>query len=406
MPTSRTTTFVATALILYFFANQTQIGWLYVMSALMLGIIPACWLLNRRSLRGIRVERKVGNGISADVYEGDNLSVKVQAQTTGRTGVTHLRLVESCPLTSPDAPERRLGVFMPSIAPKEVVAFEYEITAYRRGWYEFPPLQMTSRAPLGLFQRQADVAVATRVLVYPEVRPLRRLALLDRQPAAQHTLPRSGIGSEVLGVRPFRGGDSPRHIHWRSVARTGRLISKEFADEMHPGLTLVLDRYRQPLPWADSKHSPFEWAIKITASIAEYAHRRGYPLHVVADDSELPPPVGAVSWEGLLQYLARIQPNSVATLPDLLMNPAQPFQNLIAVIVTHPDDALVTPLLALQRQGLGVLAVLLDPESFPLAGVSALSLAGQLRSVGIDTCRVRYGADWTIQLSEQAEYIR
>jgi uncharacterized protein (DUF58 family) len=245
--------------------------------------------------------------------------------------------------------------------------------------------------------------VPTRVLVYPEIHALRRLTLLDRQPVAQWTQPRAGVGTEVMGIRPFRSGDSPRHVHWRSVARVGRLISKEFADETQPGLTLVLDRYRLPLPWVDSKHTPFEWAVKVAASVADYAQRCGYPLYILADDEDLPPPAGAVRWDGVLQYLARVQPVHRPSLPELLGNPKQIYQNLIAVIIPYPDASVIAPLISLHQRGFGVLAVLIDPASFPMCGDAALPFSGQLRAAGIDTRLIHFGQDWAEQLEEYGE---
>ena len=38
-----------------------------------------------------------------------------------------------------------------------------------------------------------------------------------------------------------RPGDPPRHVHWRTTARAGRLIVKEFAEEQQPALTIDTD---------------------------------------------------------------------------------------------------------------------------------------------------------------------
>jgi uncharacterized protein (DUF58 family) len=237
------------------------------------------------------------------------------------------------------------------------------------------------------------------VLVYPEVRKLERLDLLDRRFAPQMTRQRAGIGYEVLGTRPYRAGDSPRQIHWRSVARTGQLISKEFADESQPGVTLVFDLFAHPYPETTSKHTSFEWAVKAGASIAEYAARKRYPVYLLADPEALAHPLGAVSQTALLQYLARVQPNGVQWIADVLN---QPTQALVAVLLAWPDRNVIEPLVALRYRGAEVMVVLFDPESYPAGGVSARSLANDLTAVGCDVRLLRFGDDLAAALSQAA----
>ncbi|MBZ0289835.1 MAG: DUF58 domain-containing protein, partial [Anaerolineae bacterium] len=237
MPTSRALTFLSAALVLYLFANQTQVGWLYVMSALLAGTVLAGWFLSRGMLKRIRAERNIGQ---VEMHEGDTVSVALKL-FKNRGAASQIRLEEKCPLAAPDSPQRAVKLFIPSLPAGGTVEFDYEVLVDRRGLHEFPALALTSRAPFGFFRRDTIIQSPTRALVYPEVRPLKRLELLDKQAAPEVTRQRAGLGYGVIGVRPFRSGDSARHIHWRSVARTGTLMSKEFADEAQPGLTLVLD---------------------------------------------------------------------------------------------------------------------------------------------------------------------
>jgi uncharacterized protein (DUF58 family) len=301
MLTKRTRTLLIAALLLYFFANQTQIGWLYVMSALLAGIVAAAGLLNRGTLRRIGGERALN---VSDIHEGEPVSVRLALTNSGRVGAAQVQTVERCPLAEPGSAQSAAEIFIPLLPGKGAVELAYEVTAYRRGLHTFAPLQFGTHAPFGFFRSRRTLPIPTRVLVYPEVRKLRRLSLLDRQPASEQARPRAGLGAEVIGVRPYRTGDSPRHIHWRSTARSGNLISKEFADEAHPGLTIVLDLFRHPYAETATKHTPFEWAIKAAASIAEYAQRRGYGLHLAADPLALAPPPGPAAWDALMQYLA------------------------------------------------------------------------------------------------------
>ncbi len=396
MPTSRAYSFAAASIIIYLFGNQTQVGWLYVVSALMLGVVAAGWWLSRGSLKGLSGKRQVGNALEADLYEGDEVEIVLQINKVKGAASSLVRVEEVCPLAAPDSAQRQAQLFIPALAQGEAVEFEYTITLDRRGLHTFPPLTAESRAPFGFFRRSGQVDIPTRTLIYPEVRPLKRLELLDRQLTAQVARPRAGVGYEVMGVRPYRTGDPPRHIHWRSVARTGTLISKEFADEAQPGLTLVLDLFNYPYPTTQSKHTPFEWAVKAAASIGDYAQHRGYSLYVMSDDKVMAAPQGSVGKMALLQYLARVQPSGKRPLTQVIGG--QMTQQFVAVMLPYPDAQAVEALLKLRQQGVEVLAVVMDGESFPEGGDSSVKITRQLRAAGVMVREVSFGDDWAGQI--------
>jgi uncharacterized protein (DUF58 family) len=400
LPTARAVTLLVAAFLLYLFGNQTQVGWMFVISALLAGTVLAAWMLNRHSLRGVVIERRVGESPNAELYEGETVAVKLAFRNAGRLLVAQVRAAERCPLAELSRPQRKLGLFVPLLLPRRGGAdFEYEVEIDRRGVHEFPPLELSSRTPFGFFCRYRRINLPTRVLVYPEVRRLRHFRLLDHHLALEVVRPRAGVGTEILGVRPFRSGDSPRRIHWRSVARTGRLISKEFVDESRPGLTLILDVYKHPFPPVASKHTPFEWAVKVAASIGDYTQRRGYPLHLLVDDVAWPPPGGPVARLALLEYLARVNPTGERSLTAILDRDAPLATPCVAAILPWPDPAVLEPLIELRRRGLAVFAILLDPSSFPAGGPSAGPLADEMCASDLEVSLVRFGEDWREQIN-------
>jgi uncharacterized protein (DUF58 family) len=53
-----------------------------------------------------------------------------------------------------------------------------------------------------------------------------------------------GAGIEPRGIREYVSGDSLRFVHWRSSARAGRLLVKEFATGTHSTIAFVFQRTR------------------------------------------------------------------------------------------------------------------------------------------------------------------
>lgn len=393
--TSRTIAFLIAAFFFYSFANQTQVGWLYVIAALMVGVVLAGYILNRGALRGVSAQRNLQQAAEMDLHEGDDIRITLNIRNRHSLPAIHLEVTETCPLADPDAELSESRMFVP-VLPDEV-SFTYETAIYRRGLHHFPPLRVASRAPFGFFRREQNIALGTPTLVYPQVRKLGHFALLDRQPAAELAVPRAGLGSEVIGVRPYRPGDSPRHIHWRSVARRGELVSKEFVEESQPGVTLVLDRHQPLNPTPATKHTPFEMAVKCAVSMAEYAVRQGYPLHLAVDSEDMAAPGGALVWDALMQYLARVQPRAVASLADVVGY--QPMQQFVAIALCWPDDAALEAIFALKHRGYRVFVALPDAVTFPIASApSARPFADALASADIDVRIIAHGADWAAEL--------
>jgi uncharacterized protein (DUF58 family) len=394
-PTARGWAIAAAALLLYFFADQTQVGWLYVLAAIAAGMCLTALFVPRRMLRRLSLTRRI-NGVTApaefELYAGQPVTIDLELANAGRTPALQVRGVENCLFAS--AADRTLPFFVPVALSRASVELHYETLCARRGWYEFPPLNLMTRAPFGLFSAHREVTAPTSVLVFPEYRELERLALLDRMPATENTFAHIGTGGEVVGVREYRPGDSRRHIHWRSSARAGRLIVKEFAQETQPGLTIALDLRAASVIGSDENTS-LELGIKVAATLARYADRHGLPVTLAANSARWPAPVGPLSWWALMNYLARVQGEGDESFADCLQSFATTF---VAAILTAPDHAAVAPLVELRCDGLGVLAVLIDPAPFlPEGGepsTHAEVVAGTLVAGGVSVRVIGSEPDW------------
>jgi uncharacterized protein (DUF58 family) len=327
------------------------------------------------------------------LYAGESASIELELKNAARLAALQVRGVETCPLAS--AADRAQPFFVPLVPPRASVALHYEITCARRGWFEFPPVSLSTRAPFGFSSTRRDTLDPTGVLVFPEHREIERLDLFDRMPAAQNTFTRIGVGGEFVGVREYRPGDSPRHVHWRSTARAGQLVVKEFAAETEPGLTLALDLRKSSAIGAD-ENTTLELAIKLAATLARYAQGRGLPVALAANSRAWPAPAGPLSWWGLMNYLARVQAEGEEPFADCLRRLRA--TSFVAALLTAPDEAAIAPLIELKNQGLGVLAVIIDPNPFLPYGWSqtlkAASVASALRASDVPVRVIGNEPDW------------
>ncbi len=385
---------VLIAFLLYFFANQTQVGWLYVLCALIVGVWLGARFLPQRMLRGLSLTRRINNirlPTELELHANQPLTIELEIKNVSRLPALQIRGGEVCPL-APTA-ERDQSFFITNARARGSVTVRYETVCARRGWFEFPPVPLTTRAPFGFYSATRTVESRTGVLVFPEYRELKRFPLFDRVPAQENPFPQIGLAGEFIGVRDYRPGDSRRQVHWRSTARAGRLIVKEFAEETQPGLTIALDLRSSSVMGTDP-HTSLELAIKIAATLARYADKLALPVHLVVNSRRWPAPPGPVSWWGMLNYLARVEADAPAddSFADCLRG-SRP-TSFLAALLTAPDVSAIDPLIEARRAGLGVLAILIDPASFDGPSHSLSNVQAALLAGGVPTRMIGAEPEW------------
>jgi uncharacterized protein (DUF58 family) len=152
---------------------------------------------------------------------------------------------------------------MPSGGSVEAVS---EVTAYRRGPLVLAGGMLARTDPFGLFRAFCRVRAPQTVLVLPRRYPLPALRLPGQTRYQRGGVAMAaGVGEseEVVALREYRRGDSLRRVHWRSSARLGELIVKEFQDEYFVRHALVLDTFCEA-----ARDALFEEAVAVAASFA------------------------------------------------------------------------------------------------------------------------------------------
>lgn len=115
------------------------------------------------------------------------------------------------------------------IGPLSDARFSLPLDAPSRGWMQTPRLAVSTTFPLGLLRAWAWINLDTAALVYP--RPADSSPPLDAVSSAQDAGGQQQSGDdEFSGLRDFRPGDSPRRVAWKSVARLGTLLVKEYRE--------------------------------------------------------------------------------------------------------------------------------------------------------------------------------
>ena len=141
---------------------------------------------------------------------------------------------------------------VPPTLSKQEVRVRCELMPLRRGLLRLESISVARADPLGLFRAFAEVPLAQSVLVLPKRYLLPFIGLPGTMKYQQGGIALAfsvGQSDEFVGLRDYRQGDPWRHIHWRSWARAGKPVVKEFEDEFFVRHALVLDTF------ADHSHS-------------------------------------------------------------------------------------------------------------------------------------------------------
>lgn len=155
---------------------------------------------------------------------------------------------------------------IPPVPPHGEVEARVALFPRRRGILRFTGVTIARADPLELFRSFVRVSAPQTVLILPKRYPLPPIALPGAPryhkggvALAAHV----GRSDEFVALRDYRRGDPVRHIHWRSWAKAGKPIVKEFADEFFVRHALVLDTF------GDEPNSEvLEEAVSVAASFA------------------------------------------------------------------------------------------------------------------------------------------
>ncbi len=139
-----------------------------------------------------------------------------------------------------------------------------------------------------------------------------------RHPAAQ---------DQFHGLRPFRPGDNPRAVHWRTSARRGEWMVREFEDLPGENLLLVFDPVLEGdggrERFSRERLDDFEAAVSLAATIAmEWRGDRGGRLVAAvagADSAVLDGPCGPAHARRVLERLAVVEPLGSAAADAALL---------------------------------------------------------------------------------------
>jgi uncharacterized protein (DUF58 family) len=195
--------------------------------------------------------------------------------------------------------------------PGEEQELALEFTPNRRGYIHFVALTLARHEPLGLLRAPYRSALNDRLLVLPRRYPIAAQALPGRRVYQHGGVARAssvGDSEEFVGLRDYRPGDPIQRIHWKSFARVGHPVVREYQDEFFQRHALVLDTMA-------GDQASLEAAVSVAASFAATVDTQESLLDMlfVAERTHVfTVGHGAANDAALLETLACVEPSTRA----------------------------------------------------------------------------------------------
>ncbi len=359
-------------------ALSTGIQFLFFILYLLLLVVGGSYLLTRIGLSDLEAGYALDR-MSAHV--GEELRVTYTLRNVSRMPKPWLEAHN--PTTLPTGlPGRVMG-----LGPRAERSWLIRAPLVRRGHFRIEPLTIRTGDPFGFFEAQAAVGQGVTVVVYPR---LERLPLWRLPPAgiegshahAERTLQATPLATTV---RPWAPGDAYSRIHWRSTARHGDIVVKDFDLEQTADAWIFLDLDHGSQAGVGDD-STVELAVRAVASIADKAILEGRAVGLTTNgrhQAVLPADRGHRQQAKIMSLLAAVDGDGITSLAECVVAGLPRIRRGMTVIVVtaSTERDWIRPLATLRGRGIGCVVVHIDAGaceeagSRPKRGVFALDAA-------------------------------
>jgi uncharacterized protein (DUF58 family) len=233
------------------------------------------------------------------------------------------------------------SVSLACLRPLSTTQFRWDARPTERGLYPEKASFLTTAFPFGIWTARAALTIPRSLLVWPESIDLHDMPNLSgaHRSVVGAWIDKAGHEGDVIGVRPFRDGDSLRNVHWAQSAKSESLIVCERQSVSRRSVVLKIDA--SPLTEANVK----EWVVRVGGSIARTFLTHNWSVRIEIDGAVLQSEPGEKGLRDLMDLLAtfdRETPSLVQKeLPKKdLRNKKLTSKDTLQLVVTTSDRVL------------------------------------------------------------------
>lgn len=216
---------------------------------------------------------------------GERVDITLSAVNDGKLSLWQ-------PLVNLPVGDRDSWLRMPTLTPAVRNSHDVHVDDLSRGVLDVGPAIAVRTDPLGLLRKTVRWCEPIELYVRPRMALLSTLGqgqVRDLEGVPSDRVSMSDLAFHAL--REYVPGDDLRHVHWRSSARAGELLVRQYHDTRRNHATVVLD----PTPEAYRTDEEYELGVSVAASLIMCAAREEYDISLLSGRERITSlPAGAV----------------------------------------------------------------------------------------------------------------
>ncbi len=362
---------------------------LLTIASLLVITLPLAWVWQRVAFVGVTYHRQLNE---TRVFEGEQVTLTLRVSNRKWLPLAWLRVTDQMPLAISPLEKPLSPSHLPltgmlesraSLLWNERARWDYHIDCTKRGYYAIGPATIASGDLFGLFERGIPYPHLDRLIVYPRIDALEEWGLPPKEPFgdARTRLQVFQDPTRIRGLRDYHPEDAPKHIHWRATARHNALKVKQYDPTINYNWVLFLNVATYDKAWQGVDSERAERAIRLVASLANFAAQQKYAFGLVANgtypDSDqrlrIMPGRDPLQLRNVLEALAAVSYFVASPIETLLRreSPNLPWGATLIVVTALVTENLLREMLRLRQVGRKLALISLDDNwtPVPLPGI-------------------------------------
>ncbi|EIT84438.1 hypothetical protein A374_15424 [Fictibacillus macauensis ZFHKF-1] len=234
-------------------------------------------LLRILPLQGMEIERS----LSKDrIMAGEEVTIKLTISRHSLFPILYFIIEDLLPPslsrsiveTGKDAQVSGKVIYFPFF--QRTFSYEFRVKPVPRGIFEWDTLRVTTGDLFGLYQKSRTILCKSSLFVYPAYQTIEHSELAHSLQSGTKRSSRRSSTTESLtvSVRDYVPGDRLSWLHWKATARSNKLVTKVFEQQLNEDLVLWID---QSTASYKANEALFERVISFAASYALYTIQKG-----------------------------------------------------------------------------------------------------------------------------------